>query len=77
MPHGHFQALQVVVLDDEGEDGPLEVPLPLAERAVGLDETGQLGGRVTQQRGAHFWGGGGGGGENGGKGGGEKMGIHT
>ena len=55
VPHGHLQALQVVVLDDEGQHGPLEVPLPLAEGAVRRDEPGQLRGRVAQQGRAHLW----------------------
>lgn len=35
VPHGHLQALQIVVLDDKSQDGPLEVPLSFTEGAVG------------------------------------------
>lgn len=35
MPHGHFQAFQVMVLNDKSQDRPLEIPLPLTEGAVG------------------------------------------
>lgn len=56
--HGQIQALQVVVLDDEGEHGPLGVTFALAERTVGGDESRELGGGVSEQRGSQLWQGG-------------------
>lgn len=56
--HGHLQTLQVMVLDDEGQDRPLDVPLALTEGSMGRDETGQFRGGVAQQRRTHFWRGG-------------------
>lgn len=42
------------MLDNKSQNRPLEIPLAFTERAVSRDETGQLGGRVAQQGGAHF-----------------------
>jgi len=46
MLHSHLQALEVVVLDNESQDRPLEVPLALTEGAMSRDQTGELRRRV-------------------------------
>lgn len=45
--HCHLQPFKVMVLDNESQDRPLEVPLPLTEGAVSGDQAGQLGRRVA------------------------------
>lgn len=55
MLHGHLQTLQVVVLDNKSQNGPLEVPFSFTEGAMGWDQARKLWRRMSQQGRAHLW----------------------
>lgn len=55
MFHSHLQALQVMMLDDKSQNGPLEVPLSFAEGSMSGDQPGKLRRWMSQEGGAYFY----------------------